>query len=163
MATRLSTVEIFKENMKFVAGHYTIFSATERERLHGHTFNVYAAITSEVNDNGLTCDYHVYKEKVRQLCRDLNEYFLIAGQSPYQELKPQGEHLYVHYGEEIIPFLQKDVKVLPIRNTTVEELSHWFLEQLIADMQLIRDQKIHALEVKVYSGPGQCASASWRG
>ena len=32
---RYSTLEIGKEDMKFSAAHYTIFSATERERLHG--------------------------------------------------------------------------------------------------------------------------------
>ena len=31
----LTTIEIDKENLKFSAAHFTIFSGTERERLHG--------------------------------------------------------------------------------------------------------------------------------
>ena len=34
------TIRLAKENMKFSAAHFTIFSASERERLHGHNFRV---------------------------------------------------------------------------------------------------------------------------
>ncbi|KAJ1474389.1 hypothetical protein T484DRAFT_1832500 [Baffinella frigidus] len=37
---RYSTIEIGKEDMKFSAAHFTVFSAKERERLHGHTHAV---------------------------------------------------------------------------------------------------------------------------
>ena len=40
---RTTTLELYKEEMKFSAGHFTIFSATERENLHGHNFSVYVA------------------------------------------------------------------------------------------------------------------------
>lgn len=161
MSERLSTIELYKEDMKFVAGHYTIFSATERERLHGHTFNLYAAITTEINANGLTFDYHYYKEKLRHHCRELNEYFLLAGNSPYQQVEEQGDNIYVHYSDEVIPFLKKDVKILPIRNTTVEELSYWFLNQLIQNPEHLTEQKIQHILIKVFSGPGQSGSAEW--
>ena len=39
--TYVTTVELQKESMKFSAGHTTIFSATEREPLHGHMYQVY--------------------------------------------------------------------------------------------------------------------------
>ena len=38
--TRLTTLHITKEVHKFSAAHYTIFTATERERLHGHNYFV---------------------------------------------------------------------------------------------------------------------------
>ena len=44
---RWSTLEIGKEDMKFSAAHYTVFSATERERLHGHTHAVRVQFTGE--------------------------------------------------------------------------------------------------------------------
>ena len=43
-----TTLELCQEEMKFSAGHFTILSATERERLHGHNFTVYVAITGVV-------------------------------------------------------------------------------------------------------------------
>ena len=53
MAQQITTIELFKEDMKFSAAHYTIFSATERETLHGHNFNVHAAITAQIHDLGM--------------------------------------------------------------------------------------------------------------
>ena len=45
--TQLTTIELSKEYLKFSAGHFTVFSATERERLHGHNFSV-SALTEKL-------------------------------------------------------------------------------------------------------------------
>jgi 6-pyruvoyltetrahydropterin/6-carboxytetrahydropterin synthase len=49
---RLATLYIDKESHKFSAAHFTIFSATERERLHGHNYSVSAKIVAPLGDNG---------------------------------------------------------------------------------------------------------------
>ena len=69
--------------------------------------------------------------------------------------------LWVHFHEEKIPFLRKDVTLLPISNVTVEELSRWLVEQLIAETDFTSYQIQHIL-LKVYSAPGQSASTEWR-
>lgn len=158
---RLSTIELDKEDMSFAAGHYTIFSSTHRERLHGHNFHMYAAITAEVSENGMTFDYGIYKAKLRALCKELSEWVLIPGESPYQRLEEEGDYLYVHFNQEKIPFLKRDVKILPVANITVEELSRWFLQRLIADPLELRQHCIHHILLKVYSGAGQSGSAEY--
>jgi len=155
-----ATIELFKENMKFSAGHYTIFSATHREKLHGHNFNVYAAITAAVNENGMTFDYDIYKDKLHRLCKSLSETFLVAGESPYQTIITEGDQLFVHFNNEKIPFLKKDVTLLPVTNITVEELSRWFIQQLIVDSE-IETYKIRKIVIKVFSAPGQAGCAEW--
>ncbi len=161
MTKRLATIELDKEDMKFAAGHYTIFSSTHREKLHGHNFRVFAAITAEVNENGMTLDYDIYKSILRKLCKDLSEWFLIPGNSPHQRLEEDGDYLYVHFNDEKIPFLLKDVKILPVANITVEELSTWFIQQLNQELANISKHTVHRMLIKVYSGPGQCGSAEW--
>ena len=79
----LTTVELQKESMKFSIGHTTIFSATEREPLHGHMYTVYLALTTWVEENGMTFDYRYYKERVHHLCRQLNQKFLMPEFSPF--------------------------------------------------------------------------------
>ena len=51
-----ATIEISKDYLHFNAAHFTLFSATEREDLHGHTFYVAATVTSPVGDDGLAPD-----------------------------------------------------------------------------------------------------------
>ena len=157
----LTTIELAKEDMKFASGHYTIFSPTHREKLHGHNFRVHAALTATTDDLGMAFDYGIYKKKLRSLCRSLSEYFLIAGASPYQTIHEDGDHTYIHFNNEKIPFLTKDILILPLKNITVEELAKWFVAQLVNDEESLNSYRICAIEIKVYSGPGQSGSYSW--
>ena len=59
--TQLATLHIDKQAHKFSAAHFTIFSETERERLHGHNYGVSARIVAEMGENGFSADYNVYK------------------------------------------------------------------------------------------------------
>jgi len=161
MSKQYTTIELFKEDMKFSAAHYTIFSATERETLHGHNFKVYAAITAGINDLGMPFDYDIYKEKLRGLCRELNQLTLIAGNSQHQQIEEAEDYTYIHFNNEKIPFLSKDIKILPVCNITVEELGRWFVERLTADKKAIETYDITKIIIKIYSGPGQCADSKW--
>jgi 6-pyruvoyltetrahydropterin/6-carboxytetrahydropterin synthase len=157
-----STIELFKQSQKFSAGHFTIFSATRRERLHGHNFRVYCAITGEVDANGLVGDYGLYKQRLVELCSAWNEVFLLPGRSPYLRIERRDQHVDAIFGEQTIPFLASDVLVLPVANVTLEELSRVLLEELLGDRERLVLQRIRSVVVKVSSGPGQLASSEWR-
>ena len=76
------TIRLAKQNMKFSAAHFTIFSATERERLHGHNFTVEVDIDARMLGNGMCFDYGIYKDRVVALCRELNEWTILPTRSP---------------------------------------------------------------------------------
>lgn len=156
-----TTVELFKEDMKFSAGHFTVFSATERERLHGHNFRVHVALRSSVDDNGLMVDYGVYKRKLYELCREWNEYFLLAENSPFLAFERDGDKVNVRFGNEVIPFLASDVLLLPVANVTVEELARLMLQRVVAFRSEQGHEQVFEIMVKVFSGPGQSGSAEW--
>mgnify|MGYP001824360684 CR=1 FL=1 len=158
---RLTTIHIDKESHKFSAAHFTIFSATERERLHGHNFSVAARIVAPVDDNGLTGDYAVYKSQIRKLCDAIDEYTLLPAQSPYLEIVEEGDYYRVRHHEDEMLFLKADTQLLPLRNTTVEDFSHFLLETLLEDEAFLEAQDVRAIEVMVSSGPGQTGSSSW--
>jgi 6-pyruvoyltetrahydropterin/6-carboxytetrahydropterin synthase len=154
----LTTIEISKESLHFNAAHFTIFSATEREDLHGHTFYVRAFVESPVDGNGMAFDYNILKARLRTLCDHLDEKVLLPERSPHLTLGNENGYVVAHYGNEKLPFLPRDVRTLPVRNITVEELAPWFLEGIKADAAVAR-QPIVSLEVQVSSGPGQWAAA----
>jgi 6-pyruvoyltetrahydropterin/6-carboxytetrahydropterin synthase len=156
---QLTTLYIDKEKHKFSAAHYTIFSATERERLHGHNYSVSAKIVAPMGDNGFSADYNVYKNRLAALCDGLDEYMLLAGDSPHQQIAQEGEYYRVSYAGEVMLFLRSDTLVLPIRNATVEEFSSYLLKQLLQDSE---GDDLREIELCVASGPGQKGCASWR-
>lgn len=160
--TRLSTIELHKERMKFSIGHFTIFSNTIRENLHGHNYNLYAAFTTEIEDEGLSFDYRFYKQKLYSLCNSLNEAVILPGNSKYLTITENGNYYHVDFNSEVMIFLKRDVKILPISNVTVEELSNWFIQQIISDPKELTNNKIIQIHVKVFSGPGQSGSSSWQ-
>ena len=158
---RLTVIDINKEYLKFSAAHFTIFDATDRERLHGHNFLVCARACSPVGDNGLCFPYDLLKKKLKSLCDELDEYTLLPGESPHMTVQPEGDYYQALYNGEKLVFVKPDTIVLPVRNTTVEELSHYLLERILGDDSFVADHDIRALEVKVSSGPGQCGNAVW--
>ena len=159
---RTSTIEIFREEMKFSAGHFTIWSQTARERLHGHNFSVYCALTGGVDANGLVADYDVYKGKLLDVMRQWDEIFLLPGKSPYLKLRERGQHVEALFGDEIMSFLKKDVLILPVANISVEELSALLLREITQDAKALEADRLTEIVVKVASAPGQQAAATWK-
>ena len=158
---RLASLEIHKEECSFSAGHFTIFSATEREQLHGHNYYVSLELKNVIADNGLSFDYRIYKKKILALCDQLDRHFLLPGQSRYLELKEEGDYWLAYFNHKKLPFLKEDVVILPLTNITIEELSHWFLQKLLEHPGEIESHGIRGITVKVYNGPGQSGAASW--
>lgn len=156
-----STIEISKEYLHFNAAHFTLFSATEREDLHGHTFYVSASVESPVGDDGLAFDYGLFKDVLAALCDQLDEKVLLPERSPWLELSEDGGYVVARFADERIPFLPRDVLTLPVRNITVEELAPWFLERVRARPE-IAALPLTRLALRVASGPGQWASAEWQ-
>lgn len=156
------TLRLAKENMKFSAGHFTIFGPGVRERVHGHDFRVGVRLQARVGDNGLCFDYGLLKRRIVELCRELNEWMLLPGESPLLRIERDGALLHAVFGDERIPFLASDVKVLPVANISVEELARYFLGRLLEDRAQVDAFGIEVLEVDVASGPGQGAAMTWQ-
>ena len=155
---RLATLYIDKEAHKFSAAHYTIFSATERERLHGHNYSVSAMIAAPMGNNGFAADYNVYKNRLRDLCDAIDEYMILPEKSPYQTVERDGDVYRVNFNGETMEFLCSDTLVLPITNATVEEFSHYLLGKLL---EASAGEVLAEVQLCVASGYGQNACARW--
>lgn len=159
--SKLSTIELFREDLHFSAGHFTIFSATEREKMHGHNYQIHAFITTLIEHDGIRFDYRIFHEKLMRICKQLNLCFLLPSESRYLKIEEQGNYYHAYFNGEMLPFLKSDVVILPIANTTVEELSHWFIQQLIEDKNELEKHGVQALTIKVISNAGRSGSADW--
>ena len=51
---------------------------------------------------------------------------------------------------------------MPLTNITVEELSRWFVNELIKETAELDRHRIDKVVVKVFSAPGQSASHEWQ-
>jgi 6-pyruvoyltetrahydropterin/6-carboxytetrahydropterin synthase len=154
-------VDLSKERMKFSAGHFTIFSATERENLHGHNFTVGAVFTTAIPDRGLACDYAVLKKFVQAICDRLDEKLLLAQKNPHLEITEEGKQIRIRFAGEEMTLPAHDVCRLPIANVTIEELSMFFLGELLESLPSELRPLIQSVSVRISSGPGQGATSRW--
>ena len=69
----------------------TVFSATERERLHGHTHAVKVKVTGPVARDGMIANYAVFKHRVRRLCEAWDEMYLIPAHSEYVTVRQEND------------------------------------------------------------------------
>jgi len=161
MTERLTTIDLHMQALKFSAAHFTIFNATERERLHGHNYAVTCRITAPIGADGLTCDYAVFKKKLYALINGLDEYTIIAQYSPYQKIEDADPFYKIYFHDHHMLLRKTETLLLPIRNTTVEELSFYILDELCKDKEFLQAYDVRKLETTVASGPGQHGSAIW--
>ncbi|MBM7074083.1 6-carboxytetrahydropterin synthase [Shewanella sp. 202IG2-18] len=157
---RLTRIKLFKEYLKFSAAHFTLFSATERERIHGHNFAVQVELELGVGEEGISTSYRYFKDTTRELCESLDEYVLLPKLSPHLQISINTKHYVVTFNNEVLYFPITDTKLLPIRNTTVEEFSYYLLEKLISEIEPDHFD-ITYIEVTVSSGAGQSGSTTW--
>ena len=158
---RWTRIEIAKEAMSFSAAHFTIFSATHRENLHGHNFRVACEVSAPLGDDDLCFDYAVLKRKLKALCDSFDEKMLLPDRSPHLRLLVTNNDVQAHYAAEVLRFLPRDVQIVPVANITVEALSQHVLALLREDTE-IAALGLREIVVKVSSGAGQWGVAQWQ-
>ncbi len=156
----MATMRIRNPRMNFNAGHFTIFTATDREDLHGHSFFIGGEFDGPIDVNGLAFDYKVVKVILADLCDALDEKMLLPEQSPHLKLGEKDGYVTATYADETLMFLPRDVMTLPVRNVTLEELARFFCRK-VCDNPDVQALPINALSIEVFTAQGQCASCAW--
>ncbi len=151
------SIEVDKENLKFSSAHFLIFPDGTAERLHGHNYRVYVKVRGNLCEHGLVLDFQKVKPVVRELVGELDERWLIPGE--HQELqitKRDDDVVEVRYRERYYAAPSADVLILPINNTSAENLAAWVGRHLRTRLErAFPGVSVHALEVAVEETPGQ--------
>lgn len=130
MAPRF-TLRLAKEDFKFSVAHFTVFSATIAEVLHGHNYRVRVEIAGDALDRlGLLLDLRDLKAEIRRLCAELDSKTLLPERCELVRVAVEGDGVEVRFGERVYRLPLADVVLLPIRNTSIEELALWFWREL---------------------------------
>jgi 6-pyruvoyltetrahydropterin/6-carboxytetrahydropterin synthase len=144
-----------KENFKFAASHFTIFSENRAEALHGHNYQVGLRLGfTDINEDlEMKVDFASIKEKIRALCEELDEKILIPKRSKYLKITDSPhykKHTQVEYGERFYCFPTSEISFLPLANITSEGLARYLHEKLSPLFK--KDFSKMAVSVKETSG-----------
>ncbi len=142
-----------KEDFKFSAAHFTLWSDGRAELLHGHNYRVRVELRgSELDAAGLLADLESCKGSIRALCRRLDSRTLLPAASPRLICCRHGDVVEARLDERCYSFPAADALLLPLANTSIELLAHMLWHDLAPGL---RDSRVEVLAVAVEESAGQ--------
>lgn len=154
-----TTLHLAKQNFKFSAAHFLIFDEKHAERLHGHNYQVQVDITApseeELHGEGYFMDFNVFKKTIKARLDQWDEIVLLPEKHPDMKFKESDKGLEVTFRDRFYVFPRHEVILLPITNTSVEQLSRLLAEEFYANFKQYGVRKV---QVTVEETSGQGAS-----
>jgi 6-pyruvoyltetrahydropterin/6-carboxytetrahydropterin synthase len=149
-------IDLQKEAFKFSAAHFLIFPDGSAERLHGHNYRVFVELEAQLSTHGLVLDFKAIKPLVREICDRLDEHWIVPGEHALLRWSESGGSIEVRYRERSYRVPREDVLVLPINNTSSENLATWFGRELLSIVrERFPDLQVRALRLAVEETSGQ--------
>lgn len=151
------SITVHKDYLKFSCAHFLIFPDGTAERLHGHNYKVYVEAASDLDDCGLVINFKQVKPLIRALCDEIDEHLLIPGEHAVLSCQQlPGDRTEIRYLDKVYVVPTDDVMVLPINNTSAENLASWLGHELLARIgKAFPGVRLRELVVGVEETPGQ--------
>jgi len=158
------SIKIDKDNLKFSSAHFLIFPDGSAERLHGHNYKVFVEIGSGLDAHGLVLNFKDIKPLIKKLVDELDEHWLVPGHHPVLRVSRRDDGIVeVRYQDRYYAAPADDIVVLPISNTSAENLAGWLGRELLARVARAFPQvRISALSLGVEETRGQRGIFHWR-
>lgn len=154
-----SSLHLKKQNFKFSSAHFLIFDEQNAEKLHGHNYQVQVEIglpqEQEFKNKGYFLDFNEFKSFIKKQCDFLDEHVLLPKDNSEIQTTVQGASLRVQFRDRIYLFPKEEVILLPMVNTSVEQLSKYLCEIFFVKF---KDSGLKFIRVYVEETQGQGAS-----
>lgn len=130
------SILMHKEYFKFSCAHFLIFPDGSKERLHGHNYQVSVEVDGGLTDRGLVIDFKLAKPIIRELCDWLDEHVILPEHHPELVIMPvEDGHRPWRYRDCRYLAPDEEVIVLPISNSSAENLATWMGRRLLEEMR----------------------------
>jgi 6-pyruvoyltetrahydropterin/6-carboxytetrahydropterin synthase len=151
------SIEVQKDYLKFSAAHFLIFPDGTAERLHGHNYKVFVEVHTDLDEHGLVLNFREIKPLVKKLVDGLDEHLLIPGEHPVLTCEACGDGaVEIRYQERRYVIPEADVMVLPITNSSAENLAGYLGRRLHEAISARwPDVRVRRLVLGVEETPGQ--------
>jgi 6-pyruvoyltetrahydropterin/6-carboxytetrahydropterin synthase len=154
-----TTLHLYKQNFKFSSAHFLIFDEQKAEKLHGHNYQV--RVDLEVAENldlkakGFFVDFNVFKKAIKARLDLWDEMVLLPAKHPDMKVTKKSPSLEVRFRDRFYVFPENEVHLLPVTNTSVEQLSRLLAEVFFSEF---KSKGVSSVRVRVEETRGQAAS-----
>jgi 6-pyruvoyltetrahydropterin/6-carboxytetrahydropterin synthase len=154
-----TSLQLAKQNFKFSSAHFLIFDEKSAERLHGHNYQVRVEIGIPDQDGmkatGFFIDFNVFKKYIKSALDRWDEMVILPAQHQDMKFNTKGATLEVTFRDRFYAFPANEVVLLPVTNTSVEQLSRLLAEDF---MKEFKTYKVSFVSVQVEETTGQGAT-----
>ncbi|TWU47410.1 6-carboxy-5,6,7,8-tetrahydropterin synthase [Rubripirellula tenax] len=148
-------VDVTKEQFVFSAAHFITFAGDICERLHGHNYGVRASVEGPLDENRYVVDFIALRDAVLQQTQALDHHVVLPRDHAEIKIISDAKETTATFRQRRWVFPNEDCVILPVVNTTAEEMARVIAERV---MEATREQfsdAIDWIEVAVDENHGQ--------
>ena len=149
------SVHLEKPSLVFSAAHFITFNGNICERLHGHNYHVRATVWAELDENRYVIDFIALRDALLNMCQELDHHVLLPTDHKQIRVVSDEKEVTATFEERRWVFPKEDCILLPVENTTAEELAHYIAQRLVLELTANGHDKITRLSVGVDENDGQ--------
>jgi len=151
-------INIEKQKLNFSSAHFITYE-NECEGLHGHNYYTMVEMEGTLDSNAYLMDFKQVKCELEKICKTLDHKVLMATENKHLKITQKDKSCEVVFKEKKYLFPSEDVVLLPMPNTTVEQLSKYIAGKLVDALEKIgMGENVRTIEVGVEETAGQMAS-----
>lgn len=144
-----------KEQLVFSAAHFITFAGDICECLHGHNYGVRAEVVGPLDENRYVIDFIAFRDRLTEIVKRLDHHMLLPTTHPLIRVVADDREVTVTFGEKRWIFPREDCVLLPVANTTAEEIAAYIATELRDMLRPSVGDRIASLEVGVDENHGQ--------
>lgn len=148
-------VSLQKEQLVFSAAHFITFAGDICECLHGHNYAVKAEVTGELDENQYVIDFIAFRDALAEVVKQLDHRMLLPTTHPMISVREDEVEVVATFGHKRWVFPREDCMLLPISNTTAEQIAWWVAGQVHQALKPKVGHKLKTLEVAIDENHGQ--------
>ena len=148
-------VDVQKEQFIFSAAHFITFAGDICERIHGHNYGVRASVGGPLDENRYVVDFIALRDAVLEQTQALDHHVILPSDHAEIKISSDETETTARFRDRRWVFPNEDCVILPVINTTAEEIARVIAERVVEKTHPIFGSHLDWIEVAVDENQGQ--------
>ena len=148
------SIRVANDDLTFSAGHFITLEDGCCERLHGHSYRVAVEVGGPLNENQYVIDFVAVRNVLKAILSELDHRVLLPGQHPAIRVSSGPKEVEVSFADRRWVFPADDCLLLPLANTTSEQLAEYIGQRLLAELKTLGGEQPEQVQIEIGEGTG---------
>ena len=150
-------VRVTKDHLVFSAAHFITFNGNICERLHGHNWRTAVELSGPLDENRYVFDFIALRDAMQKIVNELDHHVLLPTKHSQIRVQSDEREVTATFESRRWIFPREDCVLLPVENTTAEEIAAWIATRLRVVVTAQPRANIETIQVEVEENFGQWA------